>query len=251
MTEVQEAEPPAGVRGSAPRLPTEMHVRLLPWLTVLLLLAAPTLPPPAHAQPAARSEGTEPRPVLPADVVTHHTLALPGRTLVFTATAGSFRLNDFAGRPQADIATVSYTLDDRDPRTRPVAFAVNGGPGASSAWLQLGALGPWRLALEGPPTPSSPSAPVPNAETWLDFTDLVFIDPPGTGYSLLTPANDEFPPALLVGAGRHPGTRRGDAALAREAGPHRLAAAGGGGELWRLPGRRDLPGRCRPARGSA
>ena len=83
-------------------------------------------------------------------------------------------------------------LDDADPRTRPVTFAVNGGPGASSAWLQLGALGPWRLALPGPPTPSSPSTPVPNAETWLDFTDLVFIDPPGTGYSQLTPSNEDL-----------------------------------------------------------
>ena len=58
----------------------------------------------------------------------------------------------------------------------------NGGPGAASAYLQLGAMGPWRLPLDGV-TPSSPSTVVPNAETWLDFTDLVFVDPVGAGYS--------------------------------------------------------------------
>jgi carboxypeptidase C (cathepsin A) len=170
---------------------TETHVRPLLLLAALLLFAASGFPTPAPAQPAPRAETAEARPVLPADSVTRHTLALPGRTLHFTATAGSFRLNDPQGRPQAEIATITYVLDDADPRSRPVAFVVNGGPGASSAWLQLGALGPWRLALEGPPTPSSPSTPVPNAETWLDFTDLVFIDPPGTGFSQLTPSNEE------------------------------------------------------------
>jgi carboxypeptidase C (cathepsin A) len=61
---------------------------------------------------------------------------------------------------------------------------VNGGPGASSAYLHLMAIGPWRLPVDGLSiSPSAPPALVPNAETWLDFTDLVFIDPPGTGYS--------------------------------------------------------------------
>jgi carboxypeptidase C (cathepsin A) len=175
--------------------PTEMPVRPLVLLAALLLAAsAAPAPAPAQtapAQTAPRAEAAEARAVLPADAVSHHTLTLPGRTLHFTATAGSFRLNDSQGKPQAEIATISYVLDDADPRTRPVTFAVNGGPGASTAWLQLGALGPWRLALPGPPTPSSPSTPVPNTETWLDFTDLVFIDPPGTGYSQLTPSNEE------------------------------------------------------------
>jgi carboxypeptidase C (cathepsin A) len=65
-----------------------------------------------------------------------------------------------------------------------VTFLFNGGPGASSAWLQLGNLGPWRLAINGDAVDSSASPNLqPNAETWLDFTDLVFIDPVGTGYS--------------------------------------------------------------------
>ena len=71
-----------------------------------------------------------------------------------------------------------------DPRSRPVTFFFNGGPGASSAYLQLGCAGPWRLSIEGDAAiPSTSPALEPNAETWLDFTDLVYIDPVGTGYS--------------------------------------------------------------------
>ena len=121
---------------------------------------------------------------LPPDSTTKQTLALPGRTLAFTATAGSIHLFDDKGEPQADIAYTSYQLDGADARTRPVTFLFNGGPGASSAWLQLGCVGPWRLAINGDAATSSASPDLqPNAETWLDFTDLVFIDPVGTGYS--------------------------------------------------------------------
>jgi carboxypeptidase C (cathepsin A) len=129
---------------------------------------------------------------LPPDSTTAQTLALPGRTLAFSATAGSIRLFDDKGEPQADIATTAYQLDSADPRTRPVTFVFNGGPGASSAWLQLGAVGPWRLAIGGDAANAS-AAPdlVPNAETWLDFTDLVFIDPVGTGYSRFVATGEE------------------------------------------------------------
>ena len=65
-----------------------------------------------------------------------------------------------------------------------MTFLFNGGPGASSAWLQFGDAGPWRVAIGGDGAMSSaPPDLLPNAETWLDFTDLVFIDPVGTGYS--------------------------------------------------------------------
>lgn len=139
-------------------------------------------------QAGERQEARRPRAEesqrLPPESVTRHTLELPGRTLRFTATAGSLTLTDQQGAPQAEIGFVAYTRDDSDPTARPVTFAVNGGPGASSAYLHLLALGPWRLPLDGPAiSPSAPPALLPNAETWLDFTDLVFIDPPGTGYS--------------------------------------------------------------------
>ncbi len=121
---------------------------------------------------------------LPPESVTRHTIELPGRTLKLIATAGALTLTDQQGNPQAEIGFTAYVREDADPATRPVTFAVNGGPGASSAYLNLLAIGPWRLPLDGPTiSPSAPPNLVPNAETWLDFTDLVFIDPPGTGYS--------------------------------------------------------------------
>jgi carboxypeptidase C (cathepsin A) len=75
---------------------------------------------------------------LPPDSTTQHTLVLPGRTLAFAATAGSIRLFDGKGTPQADIAYTAYQLDGADPATRPVTFIFNGGPGAASAYQQLG-----------------------------------------------------------------------------------------------------------------
>lgn len=121
---------------------------------------------------------------LPPESVTRHTIELPGRNLKLIATAGALTLTDQQGSPQAEIGFTAYVREDADPATRPVTFAVNGGPGASSAYLNLLAIGPWRLPLDGPAiSPSAPPSLVPNGETWLDFTDLVFIDPPGTGYS--------------------------------------------------------------------
>src|ERR1700738_1551351 len=86
---------------------------------------------------------------LPPDSTTKQTLALPGRTLNFTATAGSIRLFDDKGEPQADIAYTAYQLEGAEPRSRPVTFLFNGGPGAASAYLQFGNAGPWRLAIGG------------------------------------------------------------------------------------------------------
>ncbi|HTI01059.1 MAG TPA: hypothetical protein VL752_08950 [Acidisoma sp.] len=171
----------------------------IPLLLAGLLLATTGLAAPGLAQTTGRPEAAAPRteaaptrPPLPQDSITHQTIDLAGHTLRFTATAGSYRLVNAQGRPDADIAYTSYTLDDADPHTRPVAFVVNGGPGASSAWLQLGAIGPWRLPLEGPPIPSMSPVPIVNPQTWLDFTDLVFIDPPGTGFSRLATAAEDL-----------------------------------------------------------
>jgi carboxypeptidase C (cathepsin A) len=127
---------------------------------------------------------------LPADSATAFTLNVNGRSLPFHVTAGSLQLKDEAGTPQAAVAYVAYQLDGAAPERRPVTFVINGGPGAASAWLHLGALGPWRLPMAGL-SPASAPALVDNAETWLDFTDLVFIDPPGTGYSRVVAPGDE------------------------------------------------------------
>ncbi len=140
--------------------------------------------------PSNRPAGGLPR--LPADSVTQQSVGLPGRTLTFKATAGTIKLsNGETGAELADVAYVAFQLDHADAATRPITFAFNGGPGAGSAWLDLGALGPWRLPLDnGVVHPSTPPVVVENADTWLDFTDLVFIDPPGTGYSQVVGGDD-------------------------------------------------------------
>ena len=141
-------------------------------------------PAPAALKRSSDLAATTPPNPLPAAVTTEHVLTVGGRSLRFKATAGAVRLSDGrSGEPLVEVGYVAYQLADADARTRPVAIAVNGGPGASSAWLDLGALGPWRLPLAASLSPSGSTALVDNADTWLDFTDMVFIDPPGTGYS--------------------------------------------------------------------
>jgi carboxypeptidase C (cathepsin A) len=134
---------------------------------------------------------TPPNP-LPPEAVTSQVLELADRTIHFTAKAGAIRLSDAkTGAPLADVAYVAFLKDGEDPAKRPLTFAINGGPGAGSAWLDLGALGPWRLPIVGAAlAPSAAPVTVPNADTWLDFTDLVFIDPPATGYSRILAKDD-------------------------------------------------------------
>src|SRR5512140_1155834 len=135
--------------------------------------AAPSDQRPAAGRPGApASPAAAEQHKLPPDSTTKQTLALPGRTLAFTATAGSVRLFDAKSEPQADIAYTAYQLDGADARSRPVTFLFNGGPGAASAYLQFGAAGPWRLAIDGDAAiPSASPDLQPNAETWLDVTD--------------------------------------------------------------------------------
>jgi len=92
------------------------------------------------------------------------------------------------GEPQAAVACTAYTVHDGSPR--PLCFAFNGGPGSASVWLHLGALGPKRVAIHDDGTmPAAPYAVQDNPLTWLEHFDLVFIDPPHTGYSIAL--NDE------------------------------------------------------------
>ena len=140
---------------------------------------------PLPAQKRPEFAQTVPPHPLPPAVTTEQVVTLPGRTLRFKATAGAIRLSNAQdGEPLADIAYTAYQLEGGDARKRPVTVAINGGPGASSAWLDIGAVGPWRLPVKTSDlSPSASPTVVDNADTWLDFTDLVFIDPLGTGYS--------------------------------------------------------------------
>jgi carboxypeptidase C (cathepsin A) len=139
-----------------------------------------------------------PAPPQAPDKTTSQTLNLPGRTLEFQAQVATMRLANPQGAAQAEVVTTAFMLAGSDPARRPVTFALNGGPGASSAWLDLGAIGPWRVPFgAGSIVPSRSPEPVDNAETWLDFTDLVFIDPPGTGFSRIVAQGDDARRGLL------------------------------------------------------
>jgi carboxypeptidase C (cathepsin A) len=118
-------------------------------------------------------------------VVTRHQVTAGGRTLSYTVTAGMMPIANPAGEVEADIFYMAYTLDNPGPAgKRPLMFSFNGGPGSSSVWLHLGALGPKRVKmLEDGAMPAPPFQLVDNEYTWLGETDLVFIDPVGTGYS--------------------------------------------------------------------
>ena len=88
-----------------------------------------------------------------------------------------------SGKVRGDIFFTAYVLDQTVEKSkRPITFAFNGGPGASSVWLHMGAVGPKRVAVEELDGTSSPPYSVrENDYSWLPFTDLVFIDPVGTG----------------------------------------------------------------------
>ncbi|MCM2328351.1 MAG: peptidase S10 [Lysobacter sp.] len=130
----------------------------------------------------------------PADriVVTRHRARLAGRDLDYTVTCGTIVLHEEsekegkaeADKPRASVFFVAYTLDGAGPESRPVTFSFNGGPGSSSVWLHLGLLGPKRVELDDEGrAPPPPGRLVDNDFSLLDRSDLVFIDPVGTGYS--------------------------------------------------------------------
>ncbi|KAA0571486.1 septum formation initiator [Azospirillum sp. B21] len=123
----------------------------------------------------------------PQRSVTRHSLPLPGGALAYGTTAEFLPLRDGAREElAARIFTVSYTADPKSPADgpRPVTFVFNGGPGAASAYMHLGAAGPKVVAFGPDGTlPPPPAALVDNPDSWLAFTDLVFVDPVGTGFS--------------------------------------------------------------------
>jgi len=121
-------------------------------------------------------------------IETKHELALKGRTLAYTARAGAIPLTDEFGETEAEIFFTAYELEEiEDASARPLTFAFNGGPGSASVWLHMGALGPKRVVMEREGwMPPPPYRYENNEQTWLDRTDLVFIDPVGTGFSRAT-----------------------------------------------------------------
>jgi carboxypeptidase C (cathepsin A) len=116
--------------------------------------------------------------------VTHHELSLGGKSLKYTATAGTLLIRDEEDKAYGSIFYVAYTLDGADAASRPVSFLYNGGPGSATLWLHMGSFSPVRIETDSPKaTAGPPFKLVPNQYSLLDKSDLVFIDAPLTGYS--------------------------------------------------------------------
>ncbi|MGA7433727.1 MAG: carboxypeptidase [Xanthobacteraceae bacterium] len=138
---------------------------------------------PGGQQGGGQQGGSGVLTLLPADSVTEHSIDLPSGKLAYTATAGTLSLFDQSGERSAAIFYTAYVAKSDNPARRPVTFVFNGGPGAASAFLNLGLVGP-RIAEFGMNGRDGSSVKlIDNPDTWLAFTDLVLIDPIGTGWS--------------------------------------------------------------------
>ncbi len=163
----------------------------LPLRLAALTLAAVALPTAAQDAPAAKSEAA--KPAAPVAQVKSRDLSgtFGGQRIAYKATIADTILTSDDGKPEAVIVTTSYVKTPADP-SRPVFFIYNGGPGSGSVWLQMGAFGPKRVAI--PSDARDDGAPpyplLDNPDSLLDVADLVFIDPPGTGFSYLTQGTD-------------------------------------------------------------
>src|SRR6185295_11065525 len=169
------------------------EVGVIVWATV----RAPTLPrktPMADATPAASPAPTPAAaPLQERLVTTEHKHKLGKRILEYSVTCGTLMLREDEGnkdgqrsadKPRAALFFIAYTLKRGDADApRPITFSFNGGPGSSSVWLHLGILGPQRVATdEMGNSPAPPYSLIDNEYSLLEVSDLVFIDPVGTGY---------------------------------------------------------------------
>ena len=141
----------------------------------------------AQNKPAAANI-TEPQVAGVQVVVSRNSVTVGGKKLDYTAYTGYLDLKNDTGKLIAKVFFVYYKKDGEDVTKRPVTFTFNGGPGSSSVWLHMGAVGPKRVLLKDDGTATAPPYQVVNNEyTWLDRTDLVFIDPVSTGFSRPAP----------------------------------------------------------------
>ena len=218
------------------------NVRKVPeWAAILGLvifmtpgaLGAGQQPSAAADKPAAAAAAAEKPAEKPEEppIVTHHELHAGGRTLRYTATVGRLPIKSDKGDVEASIFFMAYTLEGvTDVAHRPLMFSFNGGPGSSSVWLHLGAIGPRRVKmLDDGGMPAPPFELVDNEQTWLDQTDLVFIDPVGTGYSRASEARARV--EVLEPGWRHPVGGRVHPPVSDARAPLGVAAVPRGGEL--------------------
>jgi carboxypeptidase C (cathepsin A) len=176
----------------------EKMIKLKHILALIALAVLPALTNPSHltaqdekseaSDKEAKKPEAKPAPEPKEESsITEHSIKIGGQTIAYKATASTTLIKDDKGEPTASIFTIAYTRTDKDVKEmsqRPIAFVYNGGPGSSSIWLHMGAFGPRRVVTtDAGPTPPPPFKLVDNAECLLDKTDLVFVDPVGTGFS--------------------------------------------------------------------
>ncbi len=181
--------------------PRSLRGYLIACLSVFICLSTPAARAAAQAdQPAAAKPSEKPAPAnpeaeknplppLPPEKSAEQSMVLNGKTLHYTVTVGPWPVRDKEGKEVGEVVVTSYTMAGPN---RPVTFAFNGGPGASSVYLNLGAIGPKHLQFGNQDeSPSDPPVLTDNQSTWLDFTDLVFVDPIGTGFSRSLVSDDQ------------------------------------------------------------
>lgn len=134
---------------------------------------------------SAQDDKASKKMAVPESISKQETVNIGGRSINYTVNAGYLTLKSEMGEEEANIFYVAYTKNgESDPQDRPITFSFNGGPGSSSVWLHLGVLGPRRVLMtdEGEALPP-PYEMVDNDYSWLDETDMIFIDPVSTGFS--------------------------------------------------------------------
>ncbi len=148
----------------------------------MLLFFAPQPSDNADAAPTVTADTpTKEEP----PVETEHSLKIGDKTLNYKVTTGMMPLKSETGETEANIFFIAHTVTNPpEGKKRPLMFSFNGGPGSASVWLHLGALGPKRVKMQDDGNlPAPPYELIDNPQTWLEQTDLVFIDPVGTGFS--------------------------------------------------------------------
>ena len=166
-----------------------LRAALLAGLTCTALVTAPAWAADDKKPDAAKSEAKADKAdkegslaPLPDDKTVSQSITLNGKPLNYQATVGKIPVYNAKGKKTAEVVFTSYIVPGNNP-TRPVTFAFNGGPGASSVYLNMGAVGPKRVQFGDKGDVPSDLKVTDNPDSWLDMSDLVFIDPVGTGYS--------------------------------------------------------------------
>ncbi len=165
-----------------------LFLGMLPILAMTLATGPKIGPLSVKAPPTPPEPEPTPPPVEESPVVKSHSLPIGDRHIEYYSTCGMMPIKNEDGEIEANFFFTAYTLGSAEgDRRRPLMFSFNGGPGSSSVWLHLGGLGPKRVRmLDDGAMPQPPFETIDNEHSWLEETDLVFIDPVDTGYSRAT-----------------------------------------------------------------